>query len=132
MSRQGTPCYRASIGHVLPGRWLNVLCTVASYRAGLFFGLCCLFVAVVSVHDTALIVANHEVIQDVEQNPAGRWLLDLQHGEIWCFVLAKLTGTALVCSVLVRLYQFSKKIALISASTLAVLQFLLLCYLTLA
>ncbi len=115
---------------VLPGQ-RRVSPSWLTSRSNWLFGVCCLFVTVVSVHDAALVVANHEVIRDVEQNPIGRWLLDLQGGEVWCFVLMKLAGTAFVCAVLIRLYQRSKGMAMVSVSTLAALQFLLLCYLTL-
>lgn len=96
------------------------------------FGLCCLFVMVVSVHDATLVVVNHEVIYDAEQNPVGRWLLEVQEGKVWLFVMLKLIGTALACTVLIKLNQYSKRFGMITAGALAILQSMLLCYLTLA
>jgi hypothetical protein len=95
------------------------------------FGLCCLFVAAVSVHDAALVVVNHEVIADVEQNPMGQWLLDVQDGGVWLFVLLKLAGTALVCAVVVTLYQRHTQYGMVTAGGLVVFQAALLGYLTL-
>ena len=54
------------------------------------FAACCLFVVAVSVHDAMLVVLHADIIGDVEQNPIGRWLIELQGGEIWLFLVAKL------------------------------------------
>jgi hypothetical protein len=96
------------------------------------FSLCCLFVAAVSVHDAVLVVVNHELISEVEQNPVGKWLLDVQGGEVWLFVFLKFAGTALVCAVLVTIYQCSQRFGMITVIPLATFQMLLLSYLTIA
>ncbi|MGN6547746.1 MAG: hypothetical protein ACTHK7_22040 [Aureliella sp.] len=97
----------------------------------IFFGLCCLIIALVSVHDAALIVLNYQVIAEVEMNPLGRWLLELQGGEVWLFVLVKLAGTAFVWAVLVEVYRRRQRYGLIAAGALTGFQLGLLCYLTL-
>lgn len=94
------------------------------------FVLCCLFVAAVSVHDAMLIVVNHQVISDVEQNPLGKWLLQVHDGEVWLFVLVKLAATALVCAVLVSLYQHKQRLGLMTVGGIAGFQAVLLGYLT--
>ncbi|MGN6135957.1 MAG: hypothetical protein ACTHOU_15825 [Aureliella sp.] len=94
------------------------------------FWLCCLIVAAVSVHDAALVVLNHEVISDFERNPVGKWLLDVQGGDVWLFVLVKLAGTALVCAVLITVFQYCRRYGIVSAAALASFQIGLLCYLT--
>jgi hypothetical protein len=86
----------------------------------------------VSVHDAMLVVLNADVIAEIEQNPLGRWLIELQGGEIWLFVVLKLVGTAVVCAVLVTLYQFRARLALAAGSGVAAFQMVLLCYLTFA
>lgn len=101
----------------------------AKRRTILFAGLC-LFVGLVSVHDAMLIVFNHEIIYEVEQNPVGRWLMEAQDGEIWLFVIVKLAGTAVVCAVLISLYRFRPRFALIVAVAIAGFQAGLLYYLT--
>jgi hypothetical protein len=109
--------------------WLATLRRLA-HRQVAIFSLCCLFVAVVSVHDAALVVVNHEVISDVEQNPVGKWLIEAHGGEVWLFVFLKLAGTALVCAVLVTVYQYCRRLGMIAVVALSTFQMLLLCYLT--
>ena len=111
--------------------WLATCCRVAHQNVSVF-GLCCLFVAAVSVHDATLVVVNHEVISEVERNPVGKWLLEVQGGEVWLFVFLKFAGTALVCAVLVTIYQHSQRFGMITAAPLAVFQIVLLLYLTIA
>jgi hypothetical protein len=111
--------------------WLGSLCRFAQPKVAIF-SLCCLFVAAVSVHDAVLIVVNHEVISEVEQNPVGKWLLDVQGGEVWLFVFLKFAGTALVCAVLVTIFQRSQRLGMITVIPLATFQMLLLLYLTTA
>jgi len=101
-------------------------------RSGIALATCCLFVAAVSVHDAMLVVVNACVIGEVERNPVGRWLIELQGGEVWLFVLLKLVGTAVVCAVLVTLYEFRTRLALIASSGVAAFQVGLFCYLTFA
>ena len=98
-------------------------------RTTLVFTLCCSWIAVVSVHDALLVVAHHELINQFERNPIGRWLLQLDGGEVWLLVVVKLAGTAAVCTVLVRLYQYRADIALTVAVVLSCLQLLLLLHL---
>lgn len=98
----------------------------------IILGVCCLLIATISVHDAALIVTNHEVINEVEQNPIGLWLLDLQNGQVWLFVFAKLFGTALVCAVILTIYNHQQRIAMTVAGSLVCFQTALLCYLTVA
>lgn len=107
----------------------------SSFRYGnrkvLLFAACCLFVAAVSVHDATLVVLNDGVIVQEEQNPLGRWLLDLQGGEVWLFVLVKLVGTAVVCATLITLYRHRQRIGMAVAVALAAFQLALLSYLSL-
>lgn len=102
------------------------------FRRELLFGMFCLFIGLVSVHDTMLIVANHDIIGDVERNPVGKWLIDVQAGQIWLFVVLKLAGTALVCTVLVELFRRCRRIAMTAAAGVGTFQMVLLTYLTFA
>ncbi len=52
--------------------------------------------------------------------------------EVWLFVSLKLVGTAIVCAVLVTLYEFRTRLALLASSGVAVFQAGLLWYLTFA
>ena len=108
---------------------VNLLQRVRRNRMALIFGACCIWIAAVSVHDAVLVVVNHEVIEQYEQNPLGRWLIQRHGGEVWLFVFVKLAGTAAVCAALVSLYHYRTALALTVASAVAAFQLLLLCYL---
>jgi hypothetical protein len=88
-----------------------------------------LFIAAVSVHDVALVVLNHEVILEFEQNPVGRWLIEANGGAVWTFVAVKLLFTAVVCSLLVSLFERCRRKGFAVAGGLAFFQGLLLLYL---
>jgi hypothetical protein len=109
---------------------LHLFCLAKEHRSKLVFAACCLIVMAVSVHDAMLVVLNAEIILAVERNPVARWLIQLQRGDIWLFVLAKLLGTAIACSILVVLYEFRDRLALVAAGGVASFQIMLLYYLT--
>lgn len=94
------------------------------------FLMFCLIVMAVSVHDAMLVILNSDLILEVERNPVGRWLIELQRGDIWLFVLTKFLGTAVVCSILVMMYEFRVRQGLLAAAGVASFQLVLLCYLT--
>ena len=108
---------------------LTMLQRVRRNRKELVFVACCVWIAVISVHDAVLVVVNHDVIEQYERNPVGRWLLERHGGEVWLFVMVKLAGTAAVCVVLVSLYRYRRALAMPVAAVLAGFQLLLLCYL---
>lgn len=93
------------------------------------FGALLVFIAAVSVHDAMLVILNSAVISQFERNPIGQWLIDVANGEVWLFVLLKLTGTAVVCATLVALYEHSRHLGVTVTSALAVFQAGLLMYL---
>jgi hypothetical protein len=100
------------------------------YVVAAFF-VCCGIIAMISVHDALLLIVNHEVIHEEERNPLGRWLISMDGGEVWLFVLVKLLGTSVVCATLIRLFAYRRRMAILSASVLAGLQLALLGYLSL-
>ena len=106
-----------------------MMLTLRRNRTALVFAACCAWIAAISVHDAVLVVVHHELISQYEQNPLGKWLLQLHGDDVWPFLLVKLAGTAAVCTVLVRLYQFRSAIALPVVSALSCFQLLLLLYL---
>lgn len=101
-----------------------------SSRALFRFGMCLWLLAAVSVHDAILVVWNDNVIKDMEENPVGKWLINVQGGDVWIFVWTKLAGTAIVCATLIKLQSWHRRIALHTVVVLAALQTLLLGYLT--
>jgi len=79
-----------------------------------------------------LVVLNASVIGEIERNPVGRWLIELQGGEVWLFVSVKLLTTAVVCAILVTMYEFRTRLALVASGGVAAFQMGLLWYLTFA
>lgn len=96
----------------------------------LLLRLCLALITVISVHDATLIVVNHEVMMEFEENPIGLWLLQIQGGDVWVFVAAKLFGTSIVVTILSELFRWRRKLSLTCAIALAAFQSLLLGYLT--
>lgn len=94
-----------------------------------FFVVLLAFVAIVSVHDAALLIVNEGNILQFEKNPIGYWLIQANSGSVWLFVVIKLVGTTLVCAVLASIYEHSRKLAIAMTSPLALFQAVLLSYL---
>lgn len=99
-------------------------------REKMAFGFLLILVMAISVHDTVLIVVNHQIISDMEQNPIGVWLLSLNDGSVWPFVFLKLAGTSLVGAVLITIYRRHKEIGFGCTVGLAAIQVSLLLYLS--
>lgn len=100
-------------------------------RLPFWFGLLLGWVALVSVHDATLIVANRGVIGQVEENPVGVWLLQSQKGQVWLFVAVKLLATSVVTTAVVALFRFRRDLGLAVVTGLAIFQSSLFAYLTL-
>ncbi len=94
-----------------------------------FLGLCA-FIAAVSVHDAYLLLHNRQTIGMTEQNPLGRWLLEWGGGDVWLFMLVKLTTTAGVCQFLLSYYRRRPVQSRWIATGVASFQFGLLLYLS--
>jgi tellurite resistance protein TehA-like permease len=97
---------------------------------GFVFAICCVVVIAISVHDALLVVLYRSTINQFEENPVGKWLLEIQGGSVGLFVSLKLIGTAVVLTVLITLYQIRPRLGILAALGLAVCQVLLFWYLT--
>jgi len=97
-----------------------------------WFPILCSLIAAVSLYDTALIVLFRDHMLLMEENPMGRWLLEVGHGDVEIFVRAKLAGTLTVVSVLTFLWRYHKRTALPVTTSVAAYQTGLLAYLTFA
>ena len=95
------------------------------------FVACWAFIAMVAVHDAYLVVLCRDVILIAEQNPIGRYLIERNGGDIWLFLLAKGAGTVAVCTLLLMLYHYCRRLALAVTGPLASFQLSLLLYLSL-
>ena len=94
----------------------------------LFTGLW-MFIIIVSVHDGYLVLANRCVMQEAEQNPFGRWLIQINGGDIWLLLFVKAAGTILVGMLLLLLRAGLPRVAFAVCLAVAIFQLLLLCWL---
>ena len=90
-----------------------------------------LFIGVVSAYDAYLVSRYCETILEFELNPVGRYLIELNDGNVGVFLRAKAAGTLIVMSSLAIIHVRSERLAYPIVGSLAVLQFLLLLFLTL-
>jgi hypothetical protein len=91
-----------------------------------------LFIVFVSVHDGYLVVANRAVMQVAEQNPAGRWLIQRNAGDVWLLLAVKAAGTLAVASILLVLHWLRPAVAQFACAVVASFQAGLLAYLYLS
>ena len=97
--------------------------------------LCKLLICGVATYDTYLTLKYAEYLDVYEQNPIGRWLLQLDSGPInelqqtAAFVAAKFAGTTLVLLVLQGLCAWRNRTALMVAVPVALFQLGLAYYL---
>ena len=110
--------------------WQYGLSFLHQRRGEIFFATLILFTLAVSVHDAALVILHDRVIGMTEQNPVGRWLIELNHGDVWLFIGLKLLGTALCGATLLTLYEVWWRAARTAAIAVACFQLGLLIYLS--
>ena len=101
-------------------------------RPAVIYGLLWLFIGMASSFDLYLAVANCHELKDIEQNPVGTWLIDLDDGGIGLFMGLKMAGTVTALGVLILLYHLKRNWALVISYTLSAGQVLLILYLVLA
>ena len=92
--------------------------------------LACMFVWIwsVSMLDHYLTIKLSETINEYEKNPIGRFLLDADGGNVALFMTLKMIGLWLICLVLIFLYKWRPKYAMISAFVLSTIQLALILY----
>ena len=89
---------------------------------------CAIIVLVASI-DTYWLSKNSDIIIQVEQNPIGQYLIELDNGDVSFFIFCKFIGTYMCVWGLYFTWKYCpKKINLISI-VVAILQLLLLFYL---
>jgi len=98
-------------------------------QVALVFACCCASIAAISVHDAILVILYCDSINQLERNPVGRWLLETDGGDVRLFIAVKFAGTAIVCTVLVRLYRYRRHLGMLAVVVLTCFQLLLLLHL---
>lgn len=99
-------------------------------RRRLWFPAAMAIIAVVSLYDTYLIVAYGDALRVMEQNPVGRWLLEVNNYEVGVFVRSKLAGTLVVLTVLFAMYRARSRFVFPVSTSVASGQVMLFVYLT--
>ena len=73
----------------------------------------------------------HE-LHKTELNPYGRWLIQLNGGQVWLLLATKFAGTVVAATIVLLIYGRWPRIGLIIAIAVACLQLCLLLFLMLA
>jgi hypothetical protein len=95
-----------------------------------WFPVALCLITFVSLFDTYLIVHFEGVIDSTEENPIGRWLLEMGQGSIWVFVRMKLAGTICVVSTLYGMWASRSRLVVPVTTSVATYQTGLFFYLT--
>jgi hypothetical protein len=91
-----------------------------------------LFIGIVSAIDCFLLYRFRHLIQEVEENPVGRYLIEIDGGNVTVFLLTKLAGTVVVMTVLAGLYVYCRRWSLAITGSIASFQLSLLVYVALS
>jgi len=90
---------------------------------------CLTVIAGVSAYDTYWSFKNQNTLYDAEQNPIGRWLMELDGGDVALFMTVKMLGTLIVLNAIPLVGRFRKSWCLPIAGSVATFQLLLFAYL---
>ncbi|MCA9038179.1 MAG: hypothetical protein KDA91_23805 [Planctomycetaceae bacterium] len=102
---------------------------MSRFRSYVFPFLCSIILGV-SAYDVWLTVKFSEIMLEVEENPIGLYLLQLNHGDVELFLRAKIAGTVVVMSVLLLMHKWRSRKTIPVTGSLAVYQTGLFTYLT--
>lgn len=97
-----------------------------------WFSMQWLFIGAVSAYDAYLVALFADMMPEHEQNPMGRYIMELSGGGVSTFIVCKLAGTVFVLVVLASLWRNRSRITFPVVSSLSSFQAWLLCYLTFA
>jgi len=101
------------------------------FRRGWFAALW-LFIGAVSAIDTYLIFRFRDLMWRLEENPVGRYLIELDEGNVTVFILTKIAGTVVVMSVLAGLHVYRRRMSFPVTASVAAFQLRLLVYVALS
>jgi len=75
------------------------------------------------------VIRTGDMIREFERNPAGLWLLQINHGDPTVFLIAKGIGTSIVLVAMTVFYRHCRRLAIPVASGLLLFQTGLLVFL---
>jgi len=87
------------------------------------------FILFASAHDGYLLIANRQTMWVAELNPVGKWLIQLNGGDIWLLLAMKTMGTVMAAAVLLVLYWTRPRVGWIACAAVAAFQLALLLFL---
>lgn len=95
----------------------------------IFFIVQYLFIAAVGSYDAYLIIKFRDYIYDLEENPFGRWLMEIDGRDVSLFIGVKMFGTIIALGLLAYIYSKNRLEAHITTIALTLFQIGLLLYL---
>ena len=111
------------------------------YKRIIFHLLCCIIVIVSSIdiywlsknrflYTTQTVLLNNVYIDSsAEQNPIGRYILELDEGDVSLFILLKMIGAYFVIAILYTFWHYNIRYTYVIAASVAIAQLMLLMYL---
>lgn len=96
---------------------------------GIIFAINWLIIGIISAIDCYWSIRLQESLYENEQNPLGRWLIELGGGDIALFMMCKIIGTTIALGILILLFMHKRTWAHISCFCVCIFQIILLIYL---
>jgi len=90
------------------------------------------FIGLVSAVDSYFVVRFRDLLPELEENPVGRYLIELQNGRVDVLLRAKAAGTITVLGILAGLYIYRHRWTGLIAGSIASFQIALLLYMTMS
>jgi hypothetical protein len=91
-----------------------------------------LFIGAVSAMDCYLLFRFKDLMWELEENPIGKYLIELDHGNVTVFILTKAAGTVVVMCVLAGLYVYRRSWSFPITGSIAAFQLTLFIYVALS
>jgi hypothetical protein len=91
-----------------------------------------LFIGAVSAMDGYLIFRFRDLMWQLEENPIGKFLIELDNGNVTVFILTKAAGTVVVMCVLAGLYVYHRRWSIPITGSIAAFQLTLFLYVALS
>lgn len=109
--------------------WIHMTAKREGWRQSGLFAALWLFVIFVSVLDGYLAIRYRYELHETELNPVGRWLIQLNGGQVWLLVAAKFIGTVVVSTAVLLLFGRWPRLGMTVAAAMAGFQLWLLWFL---
>jgi len=88
-----------------------------------------LWIGCISIYDVYWSFKTQAVLWEVEQNPMGVWLIEMDGGDIALFMTCKMLGTMIVLMSIPVMFVFRKSWGFAAGGAIALFQLWLFCYL---